>query len=54
MVPGGLLRHYHSPDWLWMIAVISWWALDGHCYFLTGSGWMLFFPGGLWMVTVIF
>ena len=33
--------------------VISWWALDGRCYFLVGSGWSLLFPSGLWMVAVI-
>ena len=38
-------------DGLWMVAVISWWAVDGYCYFLVGSGWSLVFPGGLWMVT---
>ena len=36
-----------------MVAVISWWALDGFCYFLVGSGWLLLFPGGLRMVTDI-
>ena len=43
------------PDRLWMATVISWSALDGHCYFyfLLGSGWSLLFPGGPWMVTVI-
>ena len=35
-----------------MVAVISWWALDGCCYFLVGSGWLLLFRG-LWMVAVI-
>ena len=35
-----------------MVAVISWWALDGSCHFLVGSGWLLF-PVGLWMVPVI-
>ena len=35
------------PGWLSMVAVISWWALDGHC-----PGWLLFFPYGPWMVTV--
>ena len=32
------LRHYHSPHWIRMIAVISWWALDGHYHFLMGCG----------------
>ena len=36
-----------------MVTDISWWAPDGDCYFLVGSGWLLLFPGGLWMVTVI-
>ena len=36
-----------------MVTDISWWALDGCCYFLVGSGWLLLFPGGLWMVAVI-
>ena len=36
-----------------MVPVISWWTLDGSCYFLVGSGWFLLFPGGLWMVPVI-
>ena len=31
----------------------SGWALDGCCYFLVGSGWLLLFPGGLWMVPAI-
>ena len=35
------------------LVVLSWWALDGSCYFLVGSGWFLVFPGGLWMVPVI-
>ena len=37
---------------LWMVTVISWSALDGHCYFLVCSRWSLLFPGVLWMVTV--
>ena len=41
------------PSGLWMVAVISWGALDGCCYFLVGSGWLLLFPSGLWMVAVI-
>ena len=24
---------------LWMVAVVSWWALDGSLYFLVGFGW---------------
>ena len=32
-----------------MVPVISWWALDGSCYFLVGSGWFLVFAGWLWM-----
>ena len=39
-------------DGLWMVAVISWWALDGCCLFLMGSRCMLLFPDGLWMVAV--
>ena len=39
---------------LWMVAIISWWALDGCWYFLVGSGWLVPFLGGLWMVVVIF
>ena len=35
-----------SPGGLWMVAVSSWWALDGSCYFLMGSGWLLILPGG--------
>ena len=45
-----------AVDSSWMVAVIvSWWGLDGCCYyFLVGSGWlMLLFPGGVWMVNVI-
>ena len=34
----------------WWMAAISLWPLDGCCYFLMGSGWLLLFPGGLWMV----
>ena len=30
-----------------MFIVDSGWALDGCCYFLVGSGWLLFFCGGL-------
>ena len=41
------------PDGLWMAAVISWWPLDGCCYFLMASGWLLLFPDGLWMAAVI-
>ena len=26
---------------LWMLAGISWWAMDGGCDFLVGSGWLL-------------
>ena len=37
----------------WMVAVISWWPLDGCCYFLMASGWLLLLPDGLWMVAVI-
>ena len=33
----------------WWMAAISLWALDGCCSFLVGSGWLLLFPGGLWM-----
>ena len=36
-----------------MVAVLFWWPLDGCCSFLVASGWLLFFPGGLWMVAVI-
>ena len=35
------------------VVVISWWPLDGCCSFLVASGWLLFFPGGLWMVAVL-
>ena len=35
-----------------MAAAISWWALDGCCYFLMDSGWLLLFPNGPWMVAV--
>ena len=27
----------------WMVAVISWCVLDGHCYVLMASGWLLIF-----------
>ena len=27
--------------------------MDGYCYFLVAAGWLLIFPGGLWMVVVI-
>ena len=40
-----------------MVAVISCCILDGHCYFLVHSGWLLLFPGAisgaLWMVALI-
>ena len=41
------------PGGLWMVPLISRWALDGSSYFLVGSGWFLLFPGGLWMVPLI-
>ena len=41
------------PRGLWMVTIISWWALNGYYYFPVGSGWSLLFPGGLWMVAVI-
>ena len=34
----------------WMVAVISLWPLDGHCYVLMGSGCLLRVAGGLWML----
>ena len=34
-------------DVSWMVAVISWRALDGCSYFLEGSGWLLLIPDGL-------
>ena len=37
---------------LWVVAVISWWALQGCCHFLVSSGGLLLFPGGLWRVAV--
>ena len=37
----------------WMVIVISWCALDGHCYFPVRSGWSVIFPGALWMVILI-
>ena len=37
----------------WWMAAISWWPLDGCCYFLVASGWLLIFPDGLWMVAFI-
>ena len=36
-----------------MLAVISWWVLDGYCHFLLCPGWLPFFPYGPWMVTGI-
>ena len=36
-----------------MVAVISWMLLNGCCNFLEAFGWLLCFPGGFWMVTVI-
>ena len=42
---------------LWMVAVVSWWAmdgaLDGRSSFLYGSGWLLLFFGALWMDVVV-
>ena len=32
---------------------MSWRMLDGHCHALMGSGWLLIFHGGLWMVADI-
>ena len=37
-----------------MVPVISRWAVDGCCYFLVGSAWLLVFPSWLLMVVVIF
>ena len=36
-----------------MLAVISWWVLDGYRYFLLCPGWLPLFPTVSWMVTVI-
>ena len=36
-----------------MATIVSFWALDGCCYFLMGSGWLLLFLDGLWMAIVI-
>ena len=47
----GPLKIVHHGG-LWMAVVISWWALDGCCYFLVGSGWLLLLLGGLWMAVV--
>ena len=59
-VPGGSSHFLVGSGWfllfpggLWMVPLISWWALDGCCHFLVGFGWFLLFPGGLWMVAVI-
>ena len=41
------------PGALWMVANISWFTLDGCCYFLMHSGWLLLFPRALSMVAVI-
>ena len=35
-----------------MVAGISWRAPDGCSYFLVRSGWLLLFPGEIWMVAV--
>ena len=37
---------------LWMVAVDSWCSLDGCCYFLVVSPWLLLLPGALSMVAV--
>ena len=37
----------------WYEAPCCCFLVDVHCGFLVGSGWLLLFPGGLWMVTVI-
>ena len=47
MVDSGWLVLF--PDGLWMVAVISWRALDGCCSFLMGPGWLWLFLGGLWI-----
>ena len=36
-----------------MVTVISCSALDGYCYFLVCSAWLLIFPVVLWMVILI-
>ena len=41
------------PVVLWMVTVISLCAVDGHCYFLVFSRWLVLFPVVLWMVGVI-
>ena len=35
------------------LAVISWCTLNGCCHSVVHSGWLLLFPGALWMVVVI-
>ena len=37
----------------WILAVISWRALDGCRYFVLHSEWSLLFLGALWMVAAI-
>ena len=41
------------PSVLWMMAVISWCALDGYCYFVVCHGWSLLLPVVPWIVAVI-
>ena len=41
------------PAGLWMVTVISRWALDGYYNFLVDCGWFLIFPRWLLMPVVI-
>ena len=43
--PSGWLLLF--PCGLWTVADIYWWPLDGGCYFLMASGWLLIFLDGL-------
>ena len=38
---------------IWYEAPCCCFLVDVHCRFRVGSGWLLLFPGGVWMVAVM-
>ena len=49
---GGLELVLRNEGKFWYKVPCCCFLVDG-CYFLVASGWLLLFPGGLWMVAVI-
>ena len=52
----GITSTAHAPllirSGFWTVATNSWWLLNGFCFFLLSSRWLLLFLSGLWMVDV--